>query len=164
MNKSNELCLSINKKKMVKWKKESEIAQLCPILCDAMDCSLLGSTIHGIFQARTLERAAISFSRGSSQPRARTQVSRIVECRFTVWATREVLGRKVMTNLDGMLKSRDITVNKCLSSQGYGFSIVMYGCESWTIKKAECWRIDAFEMWFWKDSWESLGLQGDPTS
>ena len=55
-----------------------------------------------------------------------------------------------MTNLDGMLKSRDITVNKCLSSQGYGFSIVMYGCESWTIKKAECRRIDAFELWCWR--------------
>ena len=56
-----------------------------------------------------------------------------------------------MTNLDGMLKSRDITVNKCLSSQGYGFSIVMYGCESWTIKKAECRRIDAFELWCWRN-------------
>ena len=40
----------------------------------------------------------------------------------------------------------------------------MYGCESWTIKKAEHQRIDAFELWVWKDSWESLGLQGDPTS
>ena len=55
-----------------------------------------------------------------------------------------------MTNLDGMLKSRDIAVNKGLSSQGYGFSIVMYGCESWTIKKAECRRIDAFELWCWR--------------
>ena len=89
MNKSNELCLSINKKKMVKWKKESEIAQLCPILCDAMDCSLLGSTIHGIFQARTLERAAISFSRGSSQPRARTHVSHIADRCFRDSAIRD---------------------------------------------------------------------------
>ena len=49
-----------------------------------------------------------------------------------------ILGRKVMTNLDSILKSRDITANKGPSSQGYGFSSVMYGCESWTVKKAEC--------------------------
>ena len=58
-------------------------------------------------------------------------------------------GRKTITNLDSILKSRDIA-NKGLSSQSYGFSIVMYGCESWTIKKAEHWRIDAFELWCWR--------------
>ena len=57
---------------------ESEVAQLCPTLCDPMDCSLPGSSIHGIFQARVLEWVAISFSRGSSQPRDRTWVSLIV--------------------------------------------------------------------------------------
>ena len=57
---------------------ESELAQLCPTLCDPMDCSLLGSSVHGIFQARVLEWVAISFSRGFSQPKDRTQVSRIV--------------------------------------------------------------------------------------
>ena len=51
-----------------------------------------------------------------------------------------------MTNLDSILKSRDITL-PTKSSQGYGFPVVMYGCESWTIKKAECRRIDAFELW-----------------
>ena len=61
-----------------------------------------------------------------------------------------LLGRKAMTNLDSKLKSRDIT-NKCLSSQSYSvFPVVMYRCESWTIKKAECWRIDAFELWCWR--------------
>ena len=55
-----------------------------------MDCSLPGSSVHGIFQARVLEWIAISFSRGSSQPRARTRVTRMVDRRFTVWATREV--------------------------------------------------------------------------
>ena len=55
-----------------------------------MDCSLPGATVHGIFQAIVLEWIAISFSRGSSQPRNRTQVSRIVDRCFTVWATREV--------------------------------------------------------------------------
>ena len=44
------------------------------------------------------------------------------------------------------------------------FPVVMYGCESWTVKKAECRRIDAFELWCWRRLWESLGLQGDPTS
>ena len=70
----------------------SEIAQLCPTLCDPMDCRLSGSSIHGIFQARVLEWVAISFSRGSSQPRNQTWVSRIAGRRFTVWATREAGG------------------------------------------------------------------------
>ena len=54
----------------------SEVAQSCPTLCDPTDCSLPGSSVHGIFQARILEWVVISFSRGSSQPRDRTQVSR----------------------------------------------------------------------------------------
>ena len=57
-----------------------------------MDCSLQGSSVHRIFQARVLEWVAISFSRGSSQPRDRTQVSRITGRRFTIWATREARG------------------------------------------------------------------------
>ena len=57
-----------------------------------------------------------------------------------------LLGWKAVTNLDSILKSRDIT-NKVLSSQGYVFLVVMCGCESWSIKKAEHWRIDAFELW-----------------
>ena len=62
-----------------------------------------------------------------------------------------LLGRKVMNNLDSILKSRDITFcHKGPSSQGYGFSSVMYGCESWTVKKAEHRRIDAFELWCWR--------------
>ena len=69
---------------------ESEVAQSCPTLCDPMDCSLPGSSIHGIFQARVLEWVAISFSRGSSWPRDRIRASRIAGRRFTVWATREV--------------------------------------------------------------------------
>ena len=68
----------------------SEVAQSCPTLCDTMDCSLPGSSAHGIFQATALEWSAISFAKGSSQPRDRTRVSRIVDRRFTLWATREV--------------------------------------------------------------------------
>ena len=70
----------------VKW---SEVAQWCPTLCDPVDCSLPGSSIHGILQARILEWVAISFSRGSSRRRDRTQVSHIGGRRFNLWATRE---------------------------------------------------------------------------
>ena len=61
------------------------------------------------------------------------------------------LGRKVMTNLDSILKSRDITLpTKIRLVKVMVFPVVMYGCESWTIKKAECRRIDAFELWCWR--------------
>ena len=70
-------------------KKESEVAQLCPTICDPMDCSLPGSSLHGILQARVLEWVAISFSRGSSQPRDRIWVSCIPGRGFNLWATRE---------------------------------------------------------------------------
>ena len=69
--------------------KESEVAQLCLTLCDPMNCSLPVSSIHGVFQARVLEWIAISFSRGSSQPGDRTQVSWTAGRCFTIWATRE---------------------------------------------------------------------------
>ena len=65
------------------------VAQLCPALCDPMDCSPPGSSIHGIFQARILEWVAILFSRGSSQPRDQAQISRFAGRFFTIWATRE---------------------------------------------------------------------------
>ena len=62
-----------------------------------------------------------------------------------------LLGRKAMTNLDSILKGRDITLpTKVHLVKGMVFPIVMYGCESWTIKKAECRRIDAFELWCWR--------------
>ena len=62
-----------------------------------------------------------------------------------------LLGRKAMTNLDSILKSRDITLStKVHLVKAMVFPVVMYGCESWTIRKAECWRIDAFELWCWR--------------
>ena len=62
-----------------------------------------------------------------------------------------LLGSKVMTNLDSILKSRDITLpTKVHLVKAVVFPVVMYGCESWTIKKAECQRIDAFELWCWR--------------
>ena len=62
-----------------------------------------------------------------------------------------LLGRKAMTNLDGILKNRDVTLStKVHIVKAMVFPVVMYGCESWTIKKAECRRIDAFELWCWR--------------
>ena len=62
-----------------------------------------------------------------------------------------LLGRKAMTNLDIMLKSRDITLlTKVCRVKAMVFPVVTYGCESWTVKKAECQRIDAFELWCWR--------------
>ena len=64
---------------------------------------------------------------------------------------RLLLGRKVMTNLDSIFKSRDITLpTKVHLVKAMVFPVVMYGCESWTMKKAECRRIDAFELWCWR--------------
>ena len=82
-----------------------------------MECSLPGSSVCGIFQARVLEWVAIAFS---------------------------------MTKLDSILKSRDITLpTKVHLVKAVVFPVVMCECESWTIKQAECWRIDAFEVWCW---------------
>ena len=91
--KWQQLCVCFSNKGNI-WiqmkENESEVAQLCLTFCDPIDCSLSGSSVHGIFQARILEWGAISFSRRSSWPRDWTQVSRIVSRHFTVWATREV--------------------------------------------------------------------------
>ena len=77
-----------------------------------------------------------------------------------------LLGRKVVTNLGSILKSRDIRyfANKVHLVKTMVFPVVMYWCESWNIKKAEHWRIDALNCGVGDDSWELLGLQGDPTS
>ena len=116
-------------------KKRREVAQSCPTLCDPMDGSPPGSSIHGIFQAWIPEWVAISFSRGSSWPRDWTWVSLIVGRCFTVQA----------------LKSRNITLQtKVRLVKAMVFPVVMYGCENWTVKKAERWRIDAFELWCWR--------------
>ena len=85
-----------------KWKWKL-VAQSCPTLCDPMDCSLPGSFVHRIFQARTLEWVAISFPRGSSQPRARTWVSHIAGGFFTVWATRKDLSTTVPLSMGGFI-------------------------------------------------------------
>ena len=76
--------------------------------------------------------------------------------------THLLLGRKAMTNLDSILKSRDITLpTKVCLVKAMVFPVVTYGCERWTIKKAEHLRIEAFELWCWR---RVLGLQGYQTS
>ena len=124
-----DICIQIRK-----W---NEVTQSCLTLCDPMDGNLSGSVVHGIFQARILEWAAISFSRGSSQPRDRTWVFCIADSRFTVWATREaqirkqqikleLLGSKAMTNLDSILKSREnIWLTKAHLVKAVVFPVVM---------------------------------------
>ena len=99
---------------------ESEVSQSCLILCDPMDCSLPGSSIHGIFQARILEWVAISFSRTSSQLRDWTRVSRIVGRHFSVWATREdkVLGNLIWEHLFCFCKD-----DRFLSQMAFSWSV-----------------------------------------
>ena len=84
------------------------------------------------------------------------------DCSYKI-KRRLLLGRTIMINLDSIFKSRDITLlTKVHLVKAMVFPAVMYGCESWTVKKAEHRRIDVFELWCWRR--ESLGLQGDPTS
>ena len=79
--------------------------------------------------------------------------------------THLLLGRKVVINLDSILKSRDITLpTKVHIVKAMAFLVVMYGRESWTIKKAEGGRIDVFELWCWRRLLRSHGQQGDPAS
>ena len=78
---------------------------------------------------------------------------------------RLLLGRKAMTNIDSILKSKDITLStKVCLVKTIAFPVVMYGCENWTIKKAEHRRTDVFELWCWKKLLRVLGPQGDQTS
>ena len=100
-------------------------------------------------------------------------VSDFIFCSFKITADgdcsheikrRLLLGRKVMTNLDSIFKSRDITLpTKVRLVKAMVFPVVIYGCENWTVKKAEHQRIDAFELWCWRRLLrESLGLQDQP--
>ena len=160
---------------------ESEVAQLCPTLCNPMDCSLSGSSVHGIFQARVLEwTATVKWKEESEKAGLKLNIQKtkiMASGPITSWqidgdtvetvtdyilggsnitadgdCSHEIkrcllLGRKVMTNLD----SKDITLpTKVCLVKAMVFPVVMYGCENWTMKKAECWRIDAFDLWCWR--------------
>ena len=83
----------------------------------------------------------------------------------TIWNNFILLKIKAVTKLDSILKRRDITLpTKVHLIKAMVFPIVMYGCEHWTIVKAESQRIDAFELWRWRRLLRALGLQGEPTS
>ena len=102
----------------------SEVAQSCPTLWDPMDCSIPGSSVHGIFQARVLEWVAISFSRGSSRPRDRTRVSHIAGRCFYCLSHQGSL-----TNLDSVLKIRNINLLKKVHIvKAMVFPEVLYEC------------------------------------
>ena len=115
-----------------------------------MDCSPPGSSAHGILQARILEWVATAFSRGPSGTQGWNPGSKITvdgDCSHDI-KRRWLLGRKAMTNLDSVLKSRDITLPiKAHLVKAMVFPVAMYECESWTVKKAEHQRIDPFELW-----------------
>ena len=106
----------------------AKLLQSCPTLCDPIEGSPPGSPIPGTLQARTLEWVAISFS--------------------NAWKWKV---KVKMTNLNSILKIRDITLSKKVHlAKVMVFPVVMNGCESWTIKKVEHWRIDVFELWCWR--------------
>ena len=90
-----------------------------------------------------------------------SKITAVGDCSHEI-KRRLLLGRKVMTNLDSIFKSRDITLPTKVRAMA--FPVVMYGCESWTMKKAECCRIDAFQLWCWRRLLRVVGLQRDPTS
>ena len=156
----------------MKMKNESEVAQLCPTLIDPMDCSLPGSSVHGIFQARVGCHCLLHLIKEESEKtglKLNIQKTKIMAFDpITSWQIDEktietmtnfiflhskittdgdcsyeinrflLFGRKTMTNPDSVLKSRDITLPiKVRLVKPVVFPVVMYGCESWTIKKAE---------------------------
>ena len=118
------------------------VRQLCLTVCDPMDCSPLDFSVHGIFQARILERVAISSSRGYSWPRDRTHVS-CVSCNGRILY-------HCASYSHWIKKQRLLLSTKVYLVETMVFPVVMYGCESWTIKKVKCQRIDAFELWCWR--------------
>ena len=95
---------------------ESEVTRLCPTLCNPVDCSLRGSSVHGIFQSWVLEWVAISFSRGFSWPRNWTQVSCIAGGCFTLWATREAQPPSRFFNEEEKRMMRGWDRNDCILS------------------------------------------------
>ena len=106
LSQLNRALLQINHSNVIQRQKVKVKSLSDPM--DPMNCSLPGSSVHGIFQARVLEWGAIAFSRGSSQPRDQTRVSRIVGRHFTIWATRED------TTLDLSQKAKSTEWPQCL--------------------------------------------------
>ena len=144
----------------------AKLLQLCPTLCDSIDGSPPGSPIPGILQARTLEWVAISFSNACKwkvKVKSLSRVWLLATPQTAAFQAPPSMGfsrqeywsglplPSLMTNLDSILKSRDITLlTKFRLVKAMVFPVVLYRCECCTIKKAEHWRIDAFELWCWR--------------
>ena len=112
-----------------------------------------GPIISWQIDGKTVETGT-NFILGASKISADDDCSHEIERRL-------LLGRKVMTNLDSIFKSRDITLpTKVHLVKAMIFPVVMFGCESWTVKKAECRRIDAFELWCWRRIENPLDYKG----
>ena len=149
----------------MKVKSESEVAQSCPTLCDpglqptrflrswdfpgkstGVGCHCLlssGPITSWQIGGETVETVADFIFLG-------TKITADGDCSHEI-KRRLLLGRKVMTNLDSIFKNRDITLStKVCLVKAMVFPVVMYGCEIWTIKKAECQRIDTFALWCWR--------------
>ena len=126
------------------------VAQSGPTLCNPMDCSLPGSSVHGTFQARILEWVAISFSRRSSQPRDRTQVSRVVGRHLTAWATGEVPGQK-----------RERKISLLFINRGGG-DACMYIAQPLLTDKTD-WPVPLIQQWL-KSSSSEWGLHLSPNN
>ena len=102
-----------------------------------------GPIISWQIDGETVERVSVFIFSGS-------KITADGDCSYEI-KRRLLLGRKVMTNLDSIFESRDITLpTKVRLVKAMVFPVVMYGCASWTVKKAERWRIDAFELWCWR--------------
>ena len=153
-----------------------------PTLCGPLNCHPPRSFVYGILQARILEWVAMPLLQGIFYTRGSNpcflgllhwQAGSLNTS--ATWKAHDdcsheikrhlLLGRKTMTNLNSILKSRHITLPMMVCIvKAIVFVVVLYGCEIWTIKKAEGWRTDVSNYGVGENSWESLGLQGNHTS
>ena len=105
---------------------------------------------HGIWSYRFMGNRWVNSGNSGWLYFSGLQITANGDCSHEI-KRRLLLGRKVMTNRDSIFKSRDITLpTKVCLVKAMVFPVVVYGCESWTVKKTECWRIDAFELWCWR--------------
>ena len=160
-------CLENSEQKNTLVIGEREVTQLCPTVCNPMDCSLPGSSTHGIFQARTLKWVASSFSRGSSWPRDQTWVSFSLQADSTVWATREapiINYREVPAIRSDQIRSvAQLCPTLCCPCNKWGQNSIAFECgdKNWVLNP---WNNDWTEKVCWlvlseADFEKELGIQ-----
>ena len=150
-------------KTLAPWKKsydqaadDAKTRHSCPTLCNPIDSSPPGSSVPGILQARILEWVAISFSNAwkwkvSEVTQSCSTLSNPMNCSPPGSSVHGILQARILEWVTSIFKSRDITLSAEIHLvKAMVFPVVMYGCESWTIKEAECQRIDAFELQCWR--------------